>query len=172
LSRRGAQLTLFCSPTAGPQGLRYQPDFITADEERDLIGRIRALPLAPFQFGAFEGKRRVAWFGWRYDYSQQKLEEAEAIPAWVKPLIAKIEALSDLRESSIRQVLCTEYEVGVGIGWHRDKPNFAEVLACRSHQLVNSGFVAKPAINGTASRSKHSRALSMLAGRGAARLGA
>jgi hypothetical protein len=36
--------------------------------------------LQPFQFGAFEGKRRVASFGWRYDYSQQKLQQAEALP--------------------------------------------------------------------------------------------
>ena len=28
----------------------------------------------------------------------------------------------------IRQVLCTEYDVGVGIGWHRDKPHFDEVF--------------------------------------------
>jgi alkylated DNA repair dioxygenase AlkB len=28
----------------------------------------------------------------------------------------------------IRQVLCTEYDVGVGIGWHRDKPHFDRVF--------------------------------------------
>src|SRR4029078_4899849 len=89
----GAQLTLFSSSDAGvPQGLRYQPDFISAAEERDLIERIRALPLAPFQFGAFEGKRRVASFGWRYDYSQQKLVKAKDLPAWIAPVIARGEA--------------------------------------------------------------------------------
>jgi alkylated DNA repair dioxygenase AlkB len=128
LSHGDAQLTLFASPTAAPQGLRCQPDFISAHEEKDLIGRIRALPLAPFQFGAFEGHRRVAWFGWQYDYSQRQLEQADAIPAWIEPFIARIKAFADLRESSIRQILCTEYAVGVGIGWHRDKPYFAEVF--------------------------------------------
>lgn len=116
----GAQLTLFSPPNAGPQGLCHQPDFIPTEEEKDLIGRIRALPLAPFQFGVFEGKRRVAWFGWRYDYSQQKLEQADDIE--------RIEAFAGLRGSSIRQVLCTEYDVGLGIGWHRDKPQFTEVF--------------------------------------------
>jgi hypothetical protein len=37
--------------------LRYQPDFVSAEEEAALIGHISALPLTPFQFGAFEGKR-------------------------------------------------------------------------------------------------------------------
>jgi hypothetical protein len=35
-----------------------------------------SLPLAPFQFGAFEGKRRVASFGLRYDYGVRRLHEA------------------------------------------------------------------------------------------------
>ncbi|HUR43008.1 MAG TPA: alpha-ketoglutarate-dependent dioxygenase AlkB [Aestuariivirga sp.] len=117
------------SPTmAGPEGLRYQPDFVQPEEETILIQHIRALPLAPFQFGAFEGKRRVASFGWRYDYTDQKLVQAEDLPEWIAPVIAMIENFSGLPPGSIRQVLCTEYETGVGIGWHRDKPHFDEVF--------------------------------------------
>jgi alkylated DNA repair dioxygenase AlkB len=123
-----AQLGLFSTEPVGPEGLRYQPDFISASEEKQLIARIRALPLTPFQFGAFEGKRRVASFGWRYDYSQQKLEHAEDLPAWIAPFIAKIEAFAGLQSQAVRQVLCTGYDQGVGIGWHRDKPHFDEVF--------------------------------------------
>jgi len=102
----GAQLNFFSSDAAAaPDGLRYQPDFISAAEERDLIERILALPLAPFQFGAFEGKRQVASFGWRYDYAQQKLEMAEDLPAWLEPFVARIAAFGELPASSIRQVL-------------------------------------------------------------------
>jgi alkylated DNA repair dioxygenase AlkB len=86
------------------------------------------LPLAPFQFGAFEGKRRVASFGWRYDYSQHKLEQAEDLPAWIAPLIVKVQAFADLPAAFIRQVLFTEYEKGTGIGWHHDKPHFDQVF--------------------------------------------
>jgi hypothetical protein len=100
----GAQLTLFSSAAVGPQRLRYQPNFISTLEERDLTERIRALPLAPFQFGAFEGKRRVASFGWRYDYSQQKLEKAEDLPAWIEPFIARIEAFAELPQSSLYRI--------------------------------------------------------------------
>jgi hypothetical protein len=48
----------------GAAGAALSADFIAADVEQDRIAHIRALPLAPFQFGAFEGKRRVASFGW------------------------------------------------------------------------------------------------------------
>jgi alkylated DNA repair dioxygenase AlkB len=122
------QPTLFGSDTARPEGLRYETDFVSRDEENELIARIRELPLTPFQFGAFEGKRRVAWFGWRYDYSQRELEQAEELPGWLSPFIARVEQFAGLPPSSVRQILCTEYETGVGIGWHRDKPQFGEIF--------------------------------------------
>ena len=49
---------MFADESARPEGLHYQPDFISAQEEAALIGNIGALPLAPFQFGIYEGKRR------------------------------------------------------------------------------------------------------------------
>jgi alkylated DNA repair dioxygenase AlkB len=130
-----ATLGLFPATLGGPDGLRYEADFISAAEEQDLIGQIRRLPLRPFQFGAYEGKRRVASFGWRYDYTERRLEAAAALPFWLQPLIARIETFG--QSAPIRQVLCTEYDQGVGIGWHRDKPHFDEVFglslasACR-----------------------------------------
>jgi alkylated DNA repair dioxygenase AlkB len=121
-------LDLFPSDFAGPPGLRYEAEFITPAEEAVLIGHISALPLQPFQFGAYEGKRRVLSFGWRYDYGERKLKQAEAIPAWLTPFIARIEAFAGAGGGPIGQVLCTEYEKGVGIGWHRDKPHFDDVF--------------------------------------------
>ena len=95
--------------------------------ERELIGHVSALPLQPFQFGAFEGKRRVASFGFRYDYTLQRLQPAEPIPGWLAPLIEQVEAYGG-PSTRIAQVLCTEYDVGVGIGWHRDKPHFDRIF--------------------------------------------
>ena len=80
------QLGLFADPQAGPAGLRYTEEFVEAAVEQALIGRIAALPLQRFQFGAFEGNRRVASFGYRYDYTLQRLTEAEPIPDWLLPL--------------------------------------------------------------------------------------
>jgi hypothetical protein len=74
------QLDLFAAASSAPEGLRYQEEFITAADEAELIRRIGKLPLQPFQFGAFEGKRRVASFGFRYDYTERRLQEAEPVP--------------------------------------------------------------------------------------------
>ena len=63
------QFALFPQATAVPEGLQYVAEFIPPEFERELIGHVSALPLQPFQFGEFEGKRRVASFGFRYDYT-------------------------------------------------------------------------------------------------------
>jgi alkylated DNA repair dioxygenase AlkB len=121
------QLALFADDNRAPEGLRYTAEFIAPAIECELIGQVAALPLQPFQFGAFEGKRRGASFGFRYDYTLQRLQPAEPIPAWLLPLIEKVEAFGG-RSTQIAQVLCTEYDVGVGIGWHRDKPHFDRIF--------------------------------------------
>jgi hypothetical protein len=97
------QFSLFADKMSGPEGLRYAEEFVSPAVEKILIGHIAALPLQPFQFGQYEGKRRVASFGFRYDYTTRRL-------AFGGP------------GTRMGQVLCTEYDVGVGIGWHRDKP--------------------------------------------------
>lgn len=122
-----SQLALFEEP-GRPQGLHYRPDFILADVERGLIARIQELPLAPFQFGQYEGKRRIASFGHRYDFTTQRLEGADPIPDWLVPVVAAVENADNLPTGSIGHVLVTEYEAGTGIGWHRDKKQFDKVF--------------------------------------------
>ncbi|MEA2879204.1 MAG: hypothetical protein QOF14_4400 [Hyphomicrobiales bacterium] len=119
---------LFGRDPAWPDGLRYEAGFLSADEERSLIDAFASLPLAPFQFGAFEGKRRVASFGFRYDFSDQRLHAAEPIPEYVRPFQAKAEAFAGLTPNAVKHVLFTEYETGAGIGWHRDKAAFDVVI--------------------------------------------
>jgi alkylated DNA repair dioxygenase AlkB len=121
------QFSLFANRLSGPEGLRYAEEFVSPAAEKTLIGHIAALPLQPFQFGQYEGKRRVASFGFRYDYTLRQLEEADPIPEWLGSIIEKIGAFGD-PGTRIGQVLCTEYDIGVGIGWHRDKPHFDRVF--------------------------------------------
>ena len=123
-----AQLALFAERNADPEGLRYEPEFVSRATEAELIARLQELPLQPFQFGAYEGKRRVASFGFRYDYSLRKLQEADPIPGWLTSIIGSVESFGDLPGGSVRQILCTEYDAGVGIGWHRDKPHFDKIF--------------------------------------------
>jgi alkylated DNA repair dioxygenase AlkB len=121
------QLPLFAHKSPAPEGLRYAADFISPAIERDLIDRVAALPLQPFQFGQFEGKRRVASFGFRYDDRLRRQQDVDPVPSWLAPLIERIETFGG-SDTSIIQVLCTEYDTGVGIGWHRDKPHFDRIF--------------------------------------------
>src|SRR3954454_16970557 len=115
------QLALFPQEKASPDGLRYTAEFISPALERELIGHVSALPLHPFQFGAFEGKRRVASFGFRYDYAEHRLHDAEPIPEFIREILPRAESFAGVRTGSIKHVLFTEYDVGAGIGWHCDK---------------------------------------------------
>lgn len=125
--RLSEQLSLFAGKPRAPAGLRYAADFISPERERELIKRIAVLPLQPFQFGQFEGKRRVASFGYRYDYTLRRLQKAEPIPSWLEQVIADVGKFGG-PQTEIAQILCTEYDTGVGIGWHRDKPQFDRIF--------------------------------------------
>lgn len=85
------QLALFESPPPAPDGLRYAADFASPAVEQELISGLRTLPLQSFQFGEFEGKRRVASFGSRYDYALRQLQRAEPIPAWLAEIVERVE---------------------------------------------------------------------------------
>ena len=54
-----SQLPLFTPSAFAPKGLEYWPEFISQAEEQDLIAHISELELKPFQFGLYQGKRRV-----------------------------------------------------------------------------------------------------------------
>jgi alkylated DNA repair dioxygenase AlkB len=121
------QFSLFADKPLAPEGLRYAAEFISSEREKELIAHIAALPLQPFQFGQYEGKRRVASFGNRYDYTLRRLQPAEPIPLWLQSIVTEVEKFGG-PGTEIGQILCTEYDTGVGIGWHRDKPQYDRVF--------------------------------------------
>jgi alkylated DNA repair dioxygenase AlkB len=45
------------------------------------------------------------------------------------PYVCRTAAFAGIDPASIRHALFTEYDVGAGIGWHRDKKQFDEVFA-------------------------------------------
>jgi alkylated DNA repair dioxygenase AlkB len=117
------------SATAPPAGFGYWPDAFTAAEERDWLREIEALPFKPFEFHGYLGKRRIVSFGWRYDYAGRALRESTPIPEFLTPLRERAATVARLDPASLQQALVTEYDSGVTIGWHRDKPMFEDVVA-------------------------------------------
>jgi alkylated DNA repair dioxygenase AlkB len=125
--RVSARHSLPTDKSNAPEGFLYVADFISPELEQVLISEIAKLPLQPFQFGQYEGKRRVVSFGNSYDYTEHRLRDADPIPLWLSPLVERVETFGGIG-TQIGQVLCTEYDVGVGIGWHRDRPQYDRVF--------------------------------------------
>lgn len=124
----GAQQSLFPVGDGRPPGFRYAADFVPLPEAAALLRAFAALPLAPFQFHGYVGHRRVASFGWSYDYSASRLAPAPPLPAFLLPLRARAAAFADVADADLVQALVTEYRPGVTIGWHRDKAAFGVVV--------------------------------------------
>jgi len=119
-------------------GLTYCPAFLSVDEERKLLDDIRPLPLKHFAFHGYLGNRRTVSYGWKYDFAQEKVFKADPMPDFLLALRERAAALAELRDPhALEQVLVIEYTPGAGIGWHKDKGVFADVVgislgsACR-----------------------------------------
>jgi alkylated DNA repair dioxygenase AlkB len=110
-----------------PEGFRYQPNLISAEEESELVRELQNLPFQPFDFHGHLANRRVVGFGLRYDYDRRAVVEATPIPDFLMPLRDKVAAFAGRPAPAFQQVLINEYREGAGIGWHRDKPHFEEV---------------------------------------------
>lgn len=123
------QLNLFGDPpAAAPSGLVYAPDFVGAEEEAALVGHVAALPFKPFEFHGFTGNRRTVSFGMHYAFDGSGLREAEPFPEWLHPLRARAAALAGHDSEAFVHALVIEYQSGAGIGWHRDRPVFGDVV--------------------------------------------
>ena len=111
-----------------PEGFRYAAELISPAEERALLAQIRELPFRAFEFHGYTGNRRVVSFGWKYDFEKRTLEEASAIPDFLLALRERAAAFAGLAPDALQQALASEYDAGAGIGWHRDKSVFGEVV--------------------------------------------
>ena len=107
-----------------PTGFDYYPDFLSEDEEIQLVSFIQTLDLHPFMFQGFEAKRKVQSFGYDYNFDGRKLKEGKPIPADFLPLIKKVAEKIQVSPDDFKEVLVTEYPADAVINWHRDAPPF------------------------------------------------
>ena len=122
------QADLFAPPPPEPEGLRHEPRLVDANAQTLLMEAFPALPFAPFEFHGWFGARRVVSFGWRYDFSRGRLENAAPLPAFLVPLRDQAAAFAGIAPAAIAQTLVSEYAAGAGIGWHRDRPQYEQVI--------------------------------------------
>jgi alkylated DNA repair dioxygenase AlkB len=129
-------------------GLKYEEEVIDQPEEQALIGRLSSIDLAPFRFHGWLGNRKTESFGWRYDFDDASFTRGEPIPDWLLPVRAKAAAFAGLPPEGFVQALVARYDPGAGIGWHRDRDVFEQVVGIslgtpailRFRQRLPSGF--------------------------------
>lgn len=109
-------------------GLQYRDDFITPTEHDRLVTELEGLNLALFRFHGWLGNRKTQTFGWRYDFDDASFAPAEPIPRWLQPLRAKAAAFAGFAPEDFAHALLARYDPGAGIGWHRDRPQFEQVV--------------------------------------------
>src|ERR1700676_3623219 len=110
-----------------PEGLLFKSDFLTVQEERDLLALLRTLPFYEFKLHGVAAKRRVLHFGLRYALESRVLSTAPEIPSQFEPLRRRAAEFAGVAPDECSQILVNEYRPGAGIGWYHDSPAFGIV---------------------------------------------
>jgi alkylated DNA repair dioxygenase AlkB len=109
-------------------GLVYEQDFLSLDEERQLIAVIRSLPLQAAVYKQYLARRRVVSFGGSYDFDANRLLPGIPLDERLHGLRDKVAQWAGLSASRLVHTLVAEYAPGTPLGWHRDVPDFEAVL--------------------------------------------
>jgi alkylated DNA repair protein (DNA oxidative demethylase) len=129
-------------------GLDYREEFVGVDESAELVRQLAEADLSPFRFHGWLGNRKTKTFGWHYDFDDSSFAPAEPIPGWLDPPRARAAAFAQIAPEDFVHVLLARYDPGAGIGWHRDRPQFEQVVGIslgsaavlRFRQRTDDGF--------------------------------
>jgi alkylated DNA repair dioxygenase AlkB len=124
---RMASLELFPISSL-PEGFLYQPEFLSASEEAQLLTTICALPFAAFDFHGYLAKRRIVEYGMKYDSSTRKATATKPFPDYLAPFRDRAAQFARTPPDSLVECIVTEYPQGAPIGWHRDAPQFEIII--------------------------------------------
>lgn len=111
-----------------PEGFDYRPDFLETAEERILLETMGALPFMAAQYREWQAKRRIVSYGGRYDFTHHALDPAPPIPEFLIPLRARMADWAGVFPTALQHATVAEYRPGTQLGWHRDVPDFEQVM--------------------------------------------
>jgi alkylated DNA repair dioxygenase AlkB len=112
-----------------PEGFRYTPNALSRAEEASFVQRFEKLPLKPFEFHGYLGKRRIFTFGHKYVFAGQERRADASIPDYFRLLAEIASQISGTSADGFEQIMVTEYAPGAGIGWHRDRPTYEDIVS-------------------------------------------
>ena len=102
-----------------PDGFHYRDDFLTTDEERQLLEAIATVTFDTFSMRGVVARRRVKFYGAAYDEIP-----SSPMPDFLFGLRAKLAAWAQVSAEAFAMALINEYTRGATIGWHRDAPQY------------------------------------------------
>ncbi|HEX4915105.1 MAG TPA: alpha-ketoglutarate-dependent dioxygenase AlkB [Vicinamibacterales bacterium] len=108
-----------------PPGFHYREEFISVDEERQLVAAIGAVEFGSFEMRGVVARRRVKFYGRSYDAVPGP---EEPIPVFLFPLRDRLAAWAKVEPRAFAMALINEYQESAPIGWHRDAPQY-EIIA-------------------------------------------
>ena len=127
-TERVIQAQLFAGKADYPAGFSYAAEFLSRAQEAELLELIRDLPFEAAQYKEWRARRRIVSFGGRYDYSHNELGAAPPIPDFLHPLRAQLARWAGIPEERMQHAAVAEYRPATPLGWHRDVPEFEDVL--------------------------------------------
>lgn len=116
--------TLFPIEPQYPEGFSYSPEFLTKEEELELVNEISKIELNNFSFQGYTANRKTASFGYDYSFENRKLTKGKNIPAAFSYLLEKVGNQISISPDKFAELLIIEYPEGSVINWHRDAPPF------------------------------------------------
>ena len=115
-------------PVTEPAGLIYQPDFLSRASERELLALMKTLPFKEMQYKQYTARRRIVSYGQRYDFDTNRLHTGPDLIKPLLPLRDRVAQWLGINPECFQQVLVAEYRVGTPLGWHRDVPEFEDIV--------------------------------------------
>ena len=109
-------------------GLKYDPQFITREEELALLEVMEALDFREMKMRGVVARRRVLHYGVNYSFETFRATPGPPIPEFLLPLRQKASEFAGVKAEALAEALITEYSPGATIGWHKDAAPFDIVI--------------------------------------------
>ena len=116
------------APTEEPEGIVYEPELISVEEEAGLLDELESLRFDPIVLHGRAAKRTGRHYGLDYDYESRTPMPGEPVPDWLLPVRGRAAELAGREPEELVEILVQRYPPGATIGWHRDAPAFGTVI--------------------------------------------
>lgn len=127
-----------------PPGLRLAEEFVTPEEERDLIAQIEASDIAHVAYDP-GNPRAERTYGWLYHYESHTISPGEPIPECFRDVLGRAAAFAGIEPQQVIQCLLLRYDPGSIIQPHCDMPAWGHVMGLSLGAPVTMEFIKETA---------------------------